>query len=173
MKKSTLKVDFFIILRGLLILFCFSCNPLYKQYKSLNDSKGRLYTKQLKIMKPILAKESSPVILIICWEKSLLVKNGNLHYKALIYNPSNNERKLLRTTEKNPETMVLSNDISDPKFKELSFILDNYIKSNEEYLLSLKDSFETSYPYYIYDFPKNKKLKVNAFIFDHEGKIIQ
>lgn len=161
----------------LLLLFCVSCNPLlYKQYKNLNDSKGRLYQKQLKLIKPILSTEKSPVILIISWEKNILAQNSNLYYTALIYNPSNGEKKLLRTTEKNPETIITTKDTSDVYFRELLFILDNYIKGNEEYLLSLQNSFsgaEMGSPYYIYDFTKNKKLQLKAFAFNKEGKIIQ
>ncbi len=160
------------------MIILFSCNPLYKKYKRLNDNvpKGKFYTKQLEIIKPILSKEKEDVILIISWEKNILVKNGNVYYNALIYYPSTGEKKLFRTTEKNPRTIVESNNTSDVHFRELVYILDNYLDGKEEYLLSLNDSFsssELSTPYYVYDFNKNKKIKINSFFFEKSGKIIQ
>ncbi|OJX31256.1 MAG: hypothetical protein BGO86_05045 [Chryseobacterium sp. 36-9] len=162
----------------LVMIILFSCNPLYKKYKRLNDNvpKGKFYTKQLEIIKPILSKEKEDVILIISWEKNILVKNGNVYYNALIYYPSTGEKKLFRTTEKNPRTIVESNNTSDVHFRELVYILDNYLDGKEEYLLSLNDSFsssELSTPYYVYDFNKNKKIKINSFFFEKSGKIIQ
>ncbi|TZF99108.1 hypothetical protein FW781_04050 (plasmid) [Chryseobacterium panacisoli] len=140
------------------------------------NAKGNLYNEQLRNIKSILSKENRRAILIISWEKNILGEDGGLYYKALIYDPLSGEKKLFRTTERNPETIIIPEDNSDVNFKELIYILDNYINGNEEYLLSLKDSFnsaEIGYPYYIYDFAKDKKIKIKSFVFDKNGKLIQ
>ena len=161
----------------LLLSFCFSCNSLYKKYQNLNEEafKSGLYNKQLKIIKPILAEEKNPIILIINWKKNILKQDAVLYYSTLLYNPSNGKIKLFRTTEEKPELVITTENLSDNHFKELVYILDNYLNGKEEYLLSLQDSFSgsESTPYYIYDFVKNKKLKINSFFFDKDGKIIQ
>lgn len=151
----------------LLLSFCISCNSSYKQYQNLNNEtfKGELYNKQLKKIRPILIKEKEPVILIINWKKNILKQGGALYYSALLYNPSNRKIKLFRTTEEKPEVVIATEDVSDMHFKEFAYILDNYLNGNEKYLLSLQDSFSgsESSPYYIYDFIKNRKLKINSF----------
>ncbi|MDY3344208.1 hypothetical protein PG326_02920 [Riemerella anatipestifer] len=161
----------------LLLSLCFNCNPLYEEYKNLNKeiSKSKLYKEQLKILRPILSKQKKPVILIINWKKNILKKDGSLYYSALLYDSSNKKIGLFRTTEKKPEVVIATEDLSDNHFKELLHILDNYLNGNEAYLLSLQDSFSCSEstPYYIYDFIKNKKLEINSFFFNKDGKIIQ
>lgn len=160
-----------------ILLLLFSCNPFYKQYQNLNvdSQKNKFYSEQLPLIKPILLKEKEPFILVISWDKNILTKNGKLHYDAIIYNPQNGEKKMFHTTE-NSEIITQSEGNSDINFRELTYILENYMNGKEEYLLSLHDSFsnsEMNRPYYIYDFVKKKKLKIKAFFFDKEGKIIQ
>ncbi|MDQ0780371.1 hypothetical protein [Chryseobacterium sp. W4I1] len=160
-----------------ILLLLFSCNPFYKQYQNLNVDlqKNKSYSEQLLLIKPLLLKEKEPFILAISWDKNILTKDGKLHYDAVIYNAQSGEKKMFSTTE-NSEMIVQSKDNSDIKFRELIYILENYINGKEEYLLSLHDSFSSSEmnkPYYIYDFVKKKKLKVKTFFFDKEGKIIQ
>jgi hypothetical protein len=160
-----------------LLLLCFSCNPLYRQYKDLNESrsKSKLYNEELTSIKPILSQEKGPVILIIFWDKNILTEGANLYYRALLYNPATGEKKMLRTTEENPQTIISSNNLSDVYFEKPLYILDNYLKGKEEYLLSFSrpTSAEAGAPYYIYDFSKNKKLRINSFFFDKNGNVIQ
>lgn len=155
----------------------YSCNTFYKQYQDLNSKvqKSELYLEQLRLIQPILSKEKKPFILIINWDKNILTKDI-LTYRALIYFPQNGEKKLLKTTKAKPDEIITSSEINNENFKELAYILDNYLNGKEEYLLTLHDSFSSSEmnaPYYIYDFIKNKKLKIKSFFFDKEGKIMQ
>ncbi|PZU78445.1 MAG: hypothetical protein DI529_17915 [Chryseobacterium sp.] len=140
-----------------------------------NLPKSKFYLEQQTLIKPILKKEKEPFILIISWNKSMLSQE-NMTYTALLYNPSSGGKKLFRTTEEKPKEVIVSENLSDAHFTELVYILDNYLADKEKYLLSLQDSFSSSEigsPYYIYDFMKNKKLKINSFFFDKDGKIIQ
>lgn len=160
------------------LILCFSCNPFYKEYQELNKEslKNNLYYEQLRVTKAILSKEKNPIILIISWKKNILVKDGALYYSALIYNPLNKAKRAIMTTEKKSNEIITSDDLSNINFRELNYILDNYLQEKKDYLLSLEDSFsgaESSYPYYIYDFVKNKKLKIKSFAFDIKGNIIQ
>lgn len=160
------------------LVILWSCNPIYEQYKNLNAGTqgNELYIKQLHLVKPLLSNEKVPFILVISWDKNTLVKNGNFRYNALVYNPLNGERKMFLASEENPKMIMQSNNVSDKNFRELNYILDNYIEGNEEYLLSLHDSFSSSEmiaPYYIFDFIKGKKLKIKSIFFDKNGNIIQ
>ncbi|WEK70279.1 MAG: hypothetical protein P0Y62_01750 [Candidatus Chryseobacterium colombiense] len=162
----------------LFLALFFSCTPLYKQYELLNNNtiKNSLYSDQSKIIKSILSKEKKQVILVISWKKNILVKNGPLYYTALLYNAVNGEKKIIKTTEQNPDKEILLKITSDKEFKEYLYILENYLEGKDEYLLSLEDSFsssEANSPYYLYDFVKNKKLKIKSFAFNKNGKIIQ
>lgn len=160
-----------------LLLLCFSCNSLYKQYKGLNESrsKSKLYNEELTSIKPILSQEKGPVILIISWDKNILASGANLYYIGLLYNPATGEKKMFRTTEKDPKTIIKSNNSSDVYFREHLYILENYLNGKEEYLLSLpaSTSSELGAPYYIYDFIKNKKLKIKSLFLDDNGNVIQ
>lgn len=102
-----------------LFLLC-NCNPFYKEYKTLNASthKNNLYVKQLHLIKPLISKEKSPFVLVISWNKNILVKNGNLHYSALIYNPQNGEKKMFVASEENPKMVMQSNIFSDKKINK-------------------------------------------------------
>lgn len=163
----------------LLLLILCSCNPIYKQYQSLNNNttKNSLYNEQISAIKSILSKEKQPLILIISWKKNILIKNGSLYYTALLYNPINGNKKFIKTTEQNPKKEILLDETTSGKiFQQHLYILKNYLEGKEEYLLSLQDSFssaEMNSPYYIYDFVKNRKLKINSFAFNENGKIIQ
>ncbi|OPB87735.1 hypothetical protein [Elizabethkingia occulta] len=162
-----------------ILLLFFGCNSSYQQYKSLNKDiiKNNLYNQQLKIIKSILITENNYSILIIRWKKNMLIKDSHLYYSALLYSSLDGKIKLLSTDEKKQKKEILiTKDSSNEYFREFSYILNNYLKGKDEYLLSLQDSFSSSEmnsPYYIYDFVKHKKIKINSFIFDKEGKIIQ
>ncbi|AQX07988.1 hypothetical protein [Elizabethkingia ursingii] len=162
-----------------ILLLFFGCNSSYQQYKSLNNDiiKNNLYNQQLKIIKSILVKENKYSILIIRWKKNMLVKDAPLYYSALLYSSLDGKTKLLSNDEKNKEKEILiTKDSSNEYFREFSYILNNYLQGKDEHLLSLRDSFSSSEmnsPYYIYDFVKHKKIKINSFIFNKEGKIIQ
>ena len=160
------------------MLILFSCNPIYNQYQDLNKNalQNKLYSEQLKLVKAFLSKEKEPIILIISWKKDILSGQSNIYYEGLIYNPQNKKIKILKTTKDNQNYIVVTSDSANQNFKELTYILDNYVNGNEEYLLSLHDSFsnsEMSNPFYIYDFIKNRKIKLKSFFFDKTGKIIQ
>ena len=107
----------------------------------------------------------------------MLVKDTPLYYSALLYTSLDGKIKLLSNYKKNKEKEILiTKDSSNEYFREFSYILNNYLQGRDEHLLSLQDSFSSSEmnsPYYIYDFVKHKKIKINSFIFDKEGKIIQ
>lgn len=160
-----------------ILLLLFSCNPFYKQYQNLNMDlqKNKSYSEQLLLIKPLLLKEKEPFILVISWEKNILTKDAKLYYGAIIYNPRSKEKKMFYTTEKS-DMVMQPKDNSDINFRELIYVLENYMNGKEEYLLSLNNSFSNSdmnNPYYIYDFVKKKKLKIKTFFFDKKGKIIQ
>ncbi|ATL43610.1 hypothetical protein OZ664_18750 [Elizabethkingia sp. HX WHF] len=163
----------------LLLPLYLSCNPLYKKYQTIDIEalKSNLYNEQHKIIKDILSKESKSSILIIRWKKNMLVKDAPLYYSALLYTSLDGKIKLLSNYKKNKEKEILiTKDSSNEYFREFSYILNNYLQGKDEHLLSLRDSFSSSEmnsPYYIYDFVKHKKFKINSFIFDKEGKIIQ
>ncbi|MGG7468179.1 hypothetical protein ACVVIH_12265 [Chryseobacterium arthrosphaerae] len=160
-----------------IFIFCISCHPLVRKYEMLTSDniKGNLYYEKLKILKPILREESSNTVIVVSWNKSML-SNEKPKLTALIYNYQTKEKKIFETSEKGELETISSNNLSDRSYKEYLHILENYLKGNVEYLLSLKDSFsssEVNSPYYVYDFLKNKKIKINSFIFDKNGNIIQ
>lgn len=107
-----------------LLLLFISCNPLYKQYKYLNESrsKSKFYKEELTLIKPILSQEKGPVILIISWDKNILTSGANLYYIGLLYNPETGGKKMFRTTEKDPKTIIRSDDSSDVYFREHLYI---------------------------------------------------
>ncbi|MGS0747495.1 hypothetical protein [Halpernia sp. GG3] len=160
------------------MIILFSCNANYKQYQHLNKNAlhNKLYSEQLKLVKALLSKEKEPVILIISWKQDILSDESNIYYESLIYNPQNKKIKILKTTKNNQNYIVVTTDLATQNFKELTYILDNYLNGYEEHLLSLHDSFsnsEMNSPFYIYDFVKNKKIKLKSFFFDKNGIIIQ
>lgn len=173
-EKRQLIMKKFLLLFILMILF--SCNTFHKQYRELNANapKSKSYLEQLKLIKPIISKEKKPFILIILWKKSILTLNEPLHYTALLYDPLTKEKKICKTTKDNPKETLIIKDFSEKDFREFSFILENYLEGNENYLLSLEDSFTgATEPFYIYDFIKHTKLKINRIGFTREGRLIQ
>lgn len=165
------KFYFFFII----IILC-SCNPYFKQYQILNKNlpKSKFYSKQNDLIKPLLAKEKNPCVLIVVWNKSIL-SNDNMTFKALVYNYNQKKWQAFKTKKENPKKILFSN-IEDKNFEELKYVLKNYLDGNVDYLLTLQDSFSSSEmnsPYFIYDFLKNKKIKLKSFVFDNEGKLIQ
>ncbi|WEK70278.1 MAG: hypothetical protein P0Y62_01745 [Candidatus Chryseobacterium colombiense] len=169
MKKQFLTLMF--------LSFCFwGCNPLYNQYKKLNqgiDKKSRYFAKKKKIIKYILSEENNNnLLLLISWDKSL-ISNENITFRALIYNYLTDEKKMIYNKKENVQDIVVSKNITD---KEFLYILNQYNNGKEDYLLSLHDSFsssEANFPIYLYDFAKNKKIKIASIAINKEGKIVQ
>lgn len=161
---------FFLLLFSITLL---SCNSLAKQYKNLTLYNN--FQKQKRLIKPLLKTEKKPLILVISWRKHLL-KKENLHYIALLYNPITHEKKIVGTSSETPSKILPTRKLYDTDYNSLIYILDNYQKGNEEYLLSLHDSFDSSeanYLYFIYDFQKNKRVKIASILLDDKGKVIQ
>lgn len=160
--------------------FCFlGCNPLYNQYKSLNqniDKKSRYFSEKKRVIKYILSKENSNnFLLIISWDKSL-VSNENITFKALVYNYSTGKQKIIYNKKENSQNIIISESITENNMKEFLYILNKYNNNEEDYLLSIHDSFsssEANFPIYLYDFAKNKKMKIASIALNKNGKIIQ
>ena len=96
-------------------------------------------------------------------------------FRSLTYNKLNKEKVYIETEKKNRKKYIHSKNAL-PYFKEFDFILENYLNGNTEYLKSLQDSFsdaEVGSYYYLFDFKTKKVLKINAFYFDSNGKLIQ
>jgi len=164
------KKIFFLLLIS--VTLC-SCNSITKQYKDLTLYNN--FQRQKKLIKPLLSTEKKPLILVISWRKHLL-ENQNLHYIALLYNPLTDEKKYLYTSSERPSKIQHLRKSDDIDYNSLTYILDNYQKGNEKYLLSIHDSLDSSeanYLYFIYDFQKNKRIKIASILLDDEGKVIQ
>ncbi|CAM3178508.1 hypothetical protein DRF59_12910 [Chryseobacterium flavum] len=163
----------------LILLFFVSCNPLLKQYKVLETDNYRkeISHKKFTALKSILNKSERKPILIVSWDKSMLATE-NLKGIALLYNPGTKEKKIFKINISDVTTLeeINSVQLNTREYKEFLYILDEYLKGNEEYLLQLRDSFsssEVSMPFYLYDFLKNKKLKISSFVLNENRKAIQ
>jgi len=160
----------------IIVLIFQSCNPLYKQYINMNSANVKKNNRyKNKIVKKILNEQDDQnSLLIISWENNIFdIKKMVFH--AILYN---NESKKISYIYNTREDQFKINVLIQPSeiFDDELYILKNYLSSNESYLLSLNDSFSNSdigSYFYIYDFQKNKKIKINAIVLDKNGKVIQ
>lgn len=160
--------------------FCFwNCNPIYKQYKILNqniDKKSKYSSEKKRVIKYIVSKaNNSNFLLIISWNKSMITEE-NITFKALVYDYTTKEKKIFYNTKENNQDILVSTDIPMNNFTEFLFILENYKNHKEKYLLSLHDSMsssEANFPINLYDFSNNIKLKIASIYIDKNGKLIQ
>ncbi|ANF49258.1 hypothetical protein A0O34_01205 [Chryseobacterium glaciei] len=171
-----MKKQFLILI---ILAFCFlNCNPLYKQYKDLaliNRQKKFSYATK-GIIRKILAKhDNKNSLFIISWKNNVFDKE-KLVFDAIIYDYNLKTIEYIYNTQSTQNKIISSTHKPSAYFDDELFILNNYIAEKEEYLLSLHDSFSSSDAgsyFYIYDFSKNKKLKISAIAFDKNGKLIQ
>ncbi|AZA80847.1 hypothetical protein C1637_11445 [Chryseobacterium lactis] len=163
----------------ILSAFCFlNCNPLYRQYKDLtlvNQQKKFSHITKSQVKKILSKYNKKQSLFIISWENNIFNKK-KLVFNAIMYdNESKNIEYIYNNSEKQDE-IIFSNQNPSNKFNSELFILDNYIRGKEDYLLSLHDSFSSSEIgsyFYLYDFTKNKRLKISAIAFDENDKLIQ
>ena len=96
-------------------------------------------------------------------------------FQSLTYNIKTKGKTYLKTEKENRKNYTLTKEYNS-NFKALEFILDNYLSGNIQYLQSLHDSFDSadigSY-FYIFDLKSKKAFKINAIVFDTDGKLIQ
>lgn len=159
-----------------LLLLMFGCNPLYKEFNSINGK--RRHDSKNSLIKKILSYESSKNSIFI-FSRNRSSENNKVNVEGILYNFDRKETIFFKSIDKNKiEFISKINDSStiNRDFKEELFILENYLIGKEEYLLNLHDSFsspEIGSMFYVYNFRENKKLNINAIVIDQDNKLIQ
>lgn len=160
----------------LLLFLMFSCNPLYKEFNSINGK--REHDSENSLIKIILAHDTSKNSLFI-FSRNRSFENNNVNVEGVLYNFSSKETTFFKSIDKSKVEIVskINNSLTiNRDFKEELFILENYLSGKEAYLLNLHDSFSSSEigsMFYLYDFKESKKLNINAIVIDQDNKLIQ
>jgi len=160
----------------LFLLLMSSCNPLYKEFNSING-KRELDSKN-SLIKKILSHDTSKNSLFI-FSRNRSFENNKVNVEGILYNFDRKETIFFKSSDKNKVEIVSKINNSSTinhDFKEELFILENYISGKEAYLLNLHDSFsspEIGSMFYVYDFRENKKLNISAIVIDEDNKLIQ